>query len=86
MNNFIFELIYLVIVCNSFIVWILIISETLTLGYSVNRSMFGWPMWLAVGATGGYLMTFITLIFSCFAICRRKNKMATHNYHKRDQF
>ncbi|UJR13462.1 hypothetical protein I4U23_000476 [Adineta vaga] len=59
--------------CASFVVWILLISETLVIGYKVDRSIFRWPMWLAVGATGGYLMAFMTtLIHLCSLACRRR--------------
>lgn len=74
------------IVCTSFIVWILIISETIRLGISVDRSIFQWPMWVAVGATGGYLVSFITMLFSYCAIRRRQSKMDTNYYHPRNQF
>jgi biotin transporter BioY len=43
-------------------------------------------MWLAVGATGGYLMSFITMLFSYCAIRRREFKMETNYYHPRNQF
>lgn len=63
------------LVCTSLVVWILLISETARLGVSINRFMFEWPMWLAVGASGGYLMSFITIIISYCTIRRRGNKM-----------
>jgi len=74
------------IVCTSFIVWILLISETLKLGYTVNRNIFSWPMWLAVGATGGYLMSFLTMLFSYCAIHRRQSKMNENYLQPRNQF
>ncbi len=64
---------FLKLVLASCAVWILLITETLVLGYKVERKMFDWPMWLAVGASGGYLMSFITLIFSfCRVVCKRR--------------
>ncbi|CAM2723565.1 unnamed protein product [Rotaria socialis] len=72
--------------CTSAAVWILLISETLKLGIAIDRYMFGWPMWLAVGATGGYLMSLITMTFSFCAISRRKNKILQNYYRPRNQF
>ncbi|CAF5142320.1 unnamed protein product, partial [Rotaria sp. Silwood1] len=55
-------------------VWILIISEIAAFGQKVDRLLFRWPMWLAVGASGGFLLAFITMILSfCRGLsCRRK--------------
>jgi uncharacterized membrane protein len=56
-------------------VWILLISETLVLGYKADRSIFNWPMWLAVGATGGYFMAFLTMLISfCATVCRQRKR------------
>lgn len=74
------------VVCTSFIVWILLISETLQLGVAIDRSIFGWPMWLAVGASGGYLMAFLTMILSCCTQLRRETKMRDNYYNPRNQF
>jgi hypothetical protein len=74
------------LVCTSFIVWILIISESVRLGVTITSSIFNWPMWLAVGATGGYLMSFITILFSYCAIQRRKSKREQNYSHPRNQF
>ncbi|CAF2334980.1 unnamed protein product [Rotaria sp. Silwood2] len=79
-------LLTLIIFCSSFVVWILLISETLKLGISVNRDIFSWPMWLAIGATGGYLMSLLTMIFSFCAIKKRKNKIKQNYYRPRNQF
>ncbi|CAF1133910.1 unnamed protein product [Rotaria sordida] len=69
----------------SIAVWILVISEVLALGQRAERSVFRWPMWLAVGASGGYLMAFITMILSFCSglICRRKRGS---KYHAETQF
>jgi hypothetical protein len=58
----------------------------LALGISINPDLFNWPMWLAVSATGGYLMAFITMSFSFCLMCRRENKMGNNFYHSRNQF
>ncbi|CAF3925820.1 unnamed protein product, partial [Rotaria sp. Silwood1] len=60
--------------CTSVAVWILIISEIAAFGQKVDRLLFRWPMWLAVGASGGFLLAFITMILSfCRGLsCRRK--------------
>ncbi|CAF1312956.1 unnamed protein product [Adineta steineri] len=74
-------LLLLLTFCASFVVWILLISETLTMGYSVNRSIFNWPMWLAVGATGGYLMALLTMLFSfCAVVCHGRKEDRSLNY------
>lgn len=75
-----------VLVCTSFIVWILLISETLQLGIAIDRSIFGWPMWLGVSASGGYLMAFLTMMFSCCSQLRRESKMKENYYNPRNQF
>jgi hypothetical protein len=63
------------LVCTSIAVWILLISETLALGYSVNRSVINWPMWLAIGASGGFLMAFITMLISfCKSACGQRKR------------
>jgi hypothetical protein len=47
----------------------------LKMGYTVNRSIFNWPMWVAVGATGGYLMAFLSMLISfCTITCRRRKR------------
>ncbi|CAF0733911.1 unnamed protein product [Rotaria sp. Silwood1] len=79
-------LLTLIIFCSSFVVWILLIAETLKLGISIDRHRFSWPMWLAVGATGGYLMSLLTMIFSFCAIYKRKNKINQNYYRPRNQF
>ena len=62
------------------------IVETLVLGYKVERSMINWPMWLSVGASGGYLMAFITLLISfCAVVCKRR-KRDRYLSHSREQF
>jgi hypothetical protein len=62
------------------------ITETLVLGYSVDRSIFNWPIWLSVGASGGYLMALVTLVSSfCIVVCNRR-KRDKHLYMPRDQF
>lgn len=75
-----------ILVCTSFIVWILLISETLQLGIAIDRSIFGWPMWLGVSASGGYLMAFLTMMFSCCSQLRRESKMKENYYNPRNQF
>ncbi|CAF0724902.1 unnamed protein product [Rotaria sordida] len=76
----------LIIFCSSFVVWILLISEAIKLGISIDRRIFRWPMWLAIGATGSYLVSLITMIFSFCAINRRKNKIEQNYYRPRNQF
>ena len=74
------------LVAASVAVWILLIAETLVLGYSVNRSIFNWPMWLAVGASGGYLMAFITMLISfCTTVCRQR-KRGKNLYYTSNQY
>jgi hypothetical protein len=80
------EIICFELVFASAAVWILLISETLVLGYKVDRSIFNWPMWLAVGASGGYLMAFITWIISfCKAICNQR-RTDKSSYYARNQY
>ena len=72
------------LVSASVAVWILLISETLVLGYTVDRSIFRWPMWLAVGASGGFLLAFILMLTSfCSTVCcgrrRRRNLYYAEN-------
>ncbi len=43
-------------------------------------------MWLAVGATGGYLMSFISMLFSYCAIRRRQSTMDENYNHPRNKF
>jgi len=76
----------LLIFCTSFIVWILLISEMRRLGFNIDRSMFNWPMWLAVGATGGYFMSITSMLISYCAIRRRQDKVERNYYHPRNQF
>jgi hypothetical protein len=74
------------LVCASAAVWILLIAETLVLGYQAQTSIFNWPMWLAVGATGGYLMAFITILGSfCIGVCRQR-KRNTNLYYASHQY
>lgn len=74
-----------VLVSASVAVWILLIAETLILRYTVDRSIFNWPMWLAVGASGSYFMSLITMLVSfCKAVCRQ-NKRDTF-YYATDQY
>ncbi|CAF0759040.1 unnamed protein product [Adineta ricciae] len=75
--------------CASFVVWILEISETLVIGYKVDRSVINWPLWLAVGSTGGYLMAFVTtLIHLCSIMCRRRDREVLYKQSEftRNQF
>jgi hypothetical protein len=69
------SLLFFRLVATSAAVWILLIAETLVLGYKADRSIFNWPMWLAVGATGGYFMAFVTMLISfCATVCRQRKR------------
>ena len=74
------------LVCCSFVVWILLISETVRLGNTIDRRMFRWPMWLAVGATGGYLISFLLMSISFCATFRRRKLIKQNYYHQNNQF
>ncbi|CAF1930951.1 unnamed protein product [Rotaria magnacalcarata] len=62
--------------CTSVAIWILLIAEILSIGQKAETSIFRWPMWLAIGASGGFLMGFISMVLSfCRGLsCRRRRR------------
>ena len=74
------------LVCTSIVVWILLIVETLVLGYTVNTSTLHWPLWLAVGASGGYLMSSLTMLISLCAVVRRQRRRDKDLLEARNHF
>ncbi|CAF2854030.1 unnamed protein product [Rotaria sp. Silwood2] len=71
--------------CASVAVWILIISEILAFSQKVERSTFRWPMWLGIGASGGFLMGFISILISfCKGLSCTRNR--SNAYRGETQF
>lgn len=63
-------------------------AETLVIGYQVNTTVIRWPLWLAVGASGGFLMAWISsLIHFCVGLCRRRRPPSPKHFElKTDHF
>lgn len=79
-----FSLFILLIFLASAAVWIIVISATTYFTSPINSSMFNWPMWLAVGASGGYLMAFFFMLFSFCAVCCGRRKKTDKNIYRQD--
>ena len=74
------------VACASLVVWILIIVEAARLSRRFDREIFHWPMWLAVGSTGGYLISLLFILVSVCHTVRHRRIIKSHYYQHGDHF
>lgn len=83
---FLLSLIVLLTTSASIVVWVLIIVESARLGQKVDRDIFRWPIWLAVGSTGGYLISFLLILISACRTARHRRIVKNHYYQHGEHF
>lgn len=70
----------------SIVVWVLIIVESARLGQKVDRDIFRWPIWLAVGSTGAYFISFLLILVSACRTARHRRIIKNHYYQHGEHF
>ncbi|CAF1225935.1 unnamed protein product [Rotaria magnacalcarata] len=61
----------------SAIIWVVMITMNRGINLKIRRENIGFSTWIAVGASGGYLLTFISFILYRISLSRRKHLKET---------
>lgn len=60
------------LVCISAVIWIVMIIMNRDVNMTIRRENIGFSLWIAVGATGGYLLAFLCFVLYRVGLSRRR--------------
>ncbi|CAF5103465.1 unnamed protein product, partial [Rotaria sp. Silwood1] len=56
----------------SAIIWVIMITMNRDINFKIGRENIGFSTWIAVGASGGYLLAFLTFIIYRIGLSRQR--------------